>query len=505
MLTYSFTNAGKDSLYQYLYKCIKQDILNNTLPPGEKLPSKRAFAKNLGVSVITVENAYAQLVAEGYLYSIAKKGFFVADIHPAAGGPPSRYDIREKHGHLPDFSESFSDRNTHDRNTQIDTVSFSSGNTDKSSAGNDEGRSFLPINIDLASNQTNTNSFPFSIWAKLVREVLNDNQQELMTNPPCGGIPRLRSAIAAHLKAFRDISVSPQQIFVGAGTEYLYGLLIQLLGFEKRYGVEDPGYQKIARIYEKHGVACCHIPMDTSGISIADLEASGADIIHLSPSHHFPTGLVTPISRRYELLGWAARSDSRYIIEDDYDSEFRMTGKPVPSMLDIDMSEKVIYMNTFSKTLASTVRISYMVLPMHLVERYHRELEFYSCTVSNFEQYTLARFIEEGYFEKHLNRMRNYYHKKRDYLIDRIHQSPLASYVTIMEEDAGLHFILEIKTALSDQDFCRLALQHGIRIAALSSFYVHADPAVNHRFIINYSSITEENIDEAIALFCKFI
>lgn len=465
MLTYSFANIGSDSLYQHLYKCIKNDIILRNLRPGEKLPSKRSFAKNLGISVITVENAYAQLIAEGYLYSIPKKGFFVSDISVPVSQPDSRLSV--------------------------ENVALSSG----------ASRHL----IDFSSNQTNIDNFPFSIWAKLVREILNENQQELVTNPPCGGILELRIAIARHLKAFRDISVKPEQIIIGAGTEYLYGLLIQLLGFDKLYAVEDPGYQKIAKVYEKHQVKCCHIPLDSLGISISELEQSRADVIHLSPSHHFPTGLVTPISRRYELLGWAARSDHHYIIEDDYDSEFRMTGKPVPSMLNIDMSEKVIYMNTFTKTLASTVRISYIVLPKHLVSRFYSELSFYSCTVSNFEQYTLARFIQEGYFEKHINRMRNFYHKKRDCLIDKIRQSPLAPFVTIREADAGLHFILEIKTSLPDQAFCQLALENGIKITALSSFYVHANPEVSHRFIMNYSSVTEENIDEAIQIFCSIL
>lgn len=465
MLTYSFTNIGADSLYQHLYKNIKKDIIQQNLHPGDKLPSKRAFAKNLGISVITVENAYAQLIAEGYIYSIPKKGFFVSDVNFLSGH----------------------------RNAAItmENVSLSSGST-----------GYL---ADFTSNQTDIEMFPFSIWAKLIREILNENQQELVTNPPSGGILPLRAAIARHLREFRDICVEPEQIIIGAGTEYLYGLLIQLLGFDKRYAVEDPGYQKIAKIYQKHQVACSHIPMDDSGIIIEELERSQSDIIHISPSHHFPTGLITPVSRRYELLGWAAKSEQRYIIEDDYDSEFRMIGKPIPSMLNIDVSEKVIYMNTFTKTLASTVRISYMVLPRHLINKFYTELSFYSCTVSNFEQYTLARFIQNGYFEKHINRMRNYYHNKRDLLLDTIYASALAPYVTIREEDSGLHMIMQIQTSLSDQDFCLLAQQHGIKIAALSSFYTCNRPVNSHCFIINYSSVKEENMERAIFELCKLV
>ena len=460
MITYSFTDIGSDSLYIHLYKCIKNDILQGNLHAGEKLPSKRSFAKNLNISVITVENAYAQLVAEGYVYSIPKKGFFVADI-----------------------------RSLHPKKESIlstENIQLSSGKSD--------------YFADFTSNQTNSEHFPFSIWAKLTRELLTLNQPELLTNPPCGGILPLREAIAKHLKDFRNMTVSPEQIIIGAGTEYLYGLLIQLLGFEKRYAVEDPGYNKISQIYESHCISCSFASMDSSGVKISDLEEQNIDIVHISPSHHFPTGTVMPISRRYELLGWAAKSDLRYIIEDDYDSEYRLNGRPIPTLQSIDVQEKVIYINTFTKTLASTVRISYMVLPKHLVNTFYSRLFFYSCTVSNFEQYTLARFISEGYFEKHINRMRNYYHNKRDKILHAIENSPLSSYVSISEEDAGLHFLLKINTGLSDKEFLLRLEQSGIKLSSLSQYYQAPPKEVEHIFIMNYSYVAEENIEKAIQL-----
>ena len=195
------------------------------------------------------------------------------------------------------------------------------------------------------------------------------------------------------------MNVAPEQIIIGAGTEYLYGLLIQLLGFERTYAVENPGYDKISRIYRSHHVPCEPIAMDGQGVIIDELEKKKTDILHLSPSHHFPTGMIMPIGRRYELLGWASKSDSRYLIEDEYDSEFRFVGQQIPTLQSIDVLEKVIYMNTFSKTLASTIRISYMILPKHLMQRFYEKMSFYSCTVSTFEQYTLAKFIHDGYFE----------------------------------------------------------------------------------------------------------
>ena len=460
MITYSFADIGSDSLYIYLYKCIKNDILQDVLHVGNKLPSKRSLAKNLNISIITVENAYAQLIAEGYVYSIPKKGYFVTDI-----------------------------KTLHKKEKTIlttENIQLSSGKSN-----------YL---ADFTSNQTSSEHFPFSIWAKLTRELLTNHQAELLTNPPCGGIFPLRDAIAKHLKEFRNMTVSPEQIIIGAGTEYLYGLLIQLLGFNKNYAVEVPGYNKISQIYESHCVSCKFVSMDSFGVSISDIENQNIDILHLSPSHHFPTGTIMPISRRYELLGWAAKSDSRYIIEDEYDSEYRLNGQPIPTIQSIDIQEKVIYMNTFTKTLASTIRISYMVLPMHLVNKFYSKLFFYSCTVSNFEQYILARFISEGYFEKHINRMRNYYHNKRDLILHAIKNSPLASYVTISEEDAGLHFLLKVDTNLSDHEFLVNLEQKGIKLSSLSQYYRTPPKEAEHIFVINYSFVNENAIDKAITI-----
>lgn len=462
MLTYSFTDIGSDSLYEHLYKCIKNDILNGVLSVGEKLPSKRNFAKNLDISTITIENAYAQLMAEGYIYSLPKKGYFVADISTS---------LLENSPTAP---------------TPADTIMPE-----------------LPAKAnayfaDFVSNRISPDNFPFSIWAKIIREVISEESQELITSPPAGGIPELRNAIARYLFQFRGMKVNPAQIIVGAGTEYLYGLLIQLLGTDNTFGVEDPGYPKIAQIYNSHHAKCRHIPLDSQGIDLSALEESGADIIHISPSHHYPTGIVTPISRRYELLGWASKSSSRYIIEDDYDCEFRLQGKPIPSLQSIDILEKVIYINTFSKTLASTMRISYMVLPNHLLKRFYEQLGFYSCTVSNFEQYTLARFISQGYFEKHINRTRNFYRTQRDTLLKCIKNSPLASCSTIREEDAGLHFLLKLDTQLSDKDLIEKAKQAGLHIACLSEYYHKPEQKTEHTLVINYSGLKPEKIPEAI-------
>ena len=456
MLTYSFEDIGAESLYIHLYKCIRDDIVSGKIAPGTKLPSKRSFAENLGVSVITVENAYAQLISEGYLYSAPKKGYFAADLEKST--------VRQK----------------------AETVQAQVPVTPKYFA-------------DFSSNRTDPENFPFATWAKLMREIISEQSAELMLNAPCGGVPELREAIAAHLRDFRGIQADPNQIVVGAGTEYLYGLLIQLLGFDKVYALEDPGYRKIAQVYESHGVRYGFTPMDGEGIDPKALAESGADILHISPSHHFPTGIVTPVARRYALLSWAAQSPQRYIIEDDYDSEFRLIGKPIPALQSIDVTDRVIYMNTFTKSLASTIRISYMVLPAALAEEFYKRLGFYACTVSNLEQYTLARFISAGHFEKHINRMRNRYKLKRDLILEEMERGGLLRVAKIQEEDAGLHFLLRVRTDAASEEIVRQAQQNGVRVTSLSDYYREAPPQAASAFVISYSEIPDSKIPEAVA------
>ena len=489
MLTYSFADIGSDSLYEHLYKCIKKDIKKGTLGKNEKLPSKRSLAKNLGISVITVENAYAQLIAEGYIYSIAKKGYYVSDIKDTYDWD-SDYEVNRHERGMSDNMKNSARQieivkeKMRDRIDEEFSVSYDGS----------EGKYIA----DFTKNKMVSDMFPFTIWTKLIREVLSEQQNALMTNPPSGGAMELRRAIAKHLKEFRGMIVAPKQIIIGAGTEYLYGLIIQLLGMDKKYGVEDPGYDKISKIYRCHGVKQDYIEMDEYGVIPSQVSEKKIDILHITPSHHFPTGIVMPISRRYELLGWANQDEKRYIIEDDYDSELRLNGQPIPALQSIDVSEKVIYINTFTKTLSSTVRISYMVLPEKLLEKFYRTLFFYSCTVSNFEQYTLAKFIDEGCFEKHINRMRKYYSEKKKKFLAAIKKSKLNKYVTVHEEDAGLQFLMEIKTKYTDEEFVKRANKLGIKMSPLSGFYHLEENKSERMFVMNYLGVEENNIEKVV-------
>ena len=449
MLTYELKKSSGVPLYEALYRCIRGDILSGALRPGEKLPSKRALAENLEVSKITVEAAYSQLLSEGYICSKEKVGYFVETVERRAPVPAAPA-LHPK-----------------------------------------EDAACL---LDLTAN--GTEQFPFSVWSRLQREVMLDFGEALLAPLPNRGIPELRQAIAGHLAAFRGMRVDPENILIGAGTDFLYNLLIQLLGREKVYAVEEPGYGKIRKIYAAGGVQTVSAAMDDRGVIPEGL--GSADVLHISPSHHFPTGIVTPVSRRRELLDWANRGE-KWIIEDDYDSEFRFDAHPVPAMQSLDDGGRVIYMNSFSKSLAPSIRISYMVLPEHLANEFYRRLSFYSCTVSTFEQYTLARFMAEGYYEKHLNRMRKRYHQKRDAVIACIRGGPLAARARITEEDAGLHFLMTLDTPLSDGALRRLAAQRGVRLAMLSEYYSDPAAAPPHVLVMNYSGIDIEKLPRALA------
>lgn len=451
MLTYELKKAPGVPLYEALYRCIRGDILSGKLAAGEKLPSKRALADHLEVSKVTVEGAYNQLLAEGYLRSEEKVGYFVEEVEQVQGQAVS-------------FETELPERN--------------------------------PWLVDLTANGPAT-GFPFSVWMKLQRQVMLDYGDQLLAPMHNQGVFELRCAIARHLGEFRNMRVEPKNILVGAGTDFLYNLLLQLLGRDKVYAVEDPGYHKIRRIYAAGGVECIPAAMDLQGV-IPD-QLGRAQVLHISPSHHFPTGIVTPAKRRQQLLEWAAGGADRWLIEDDYDSEFRFDAHPVPALQAMDRMGKVIYMNTFSKTLAPSIRISYMILPEGLMERFQKELGFYSGTVPSFEQYTLARFLEEGHFEKHINRMRRFYRARRNRVIRLLQGSAYANQMEILEQNAGLHFILRVRSGRSGGELAALCAKAGIRIRSLGEYYWGQMPQwARGCLVVNYSGLDEEKLVQAM-------
>ena len=558
MLTYSFSSKGELSLYEYLYRCIRTDIETGAIAPGEKLPSKRSFARHLGVSLITVEGAYSQLIAEGYLRAEPRRGYFACDLSSsgvALGCKPSFSGVRRSSvgaacstdgSLLPEegLAQAYASLAVVGQRSESGLEAGGRSAVPPVGISDEGGTNGKAAFADFTGSSVPLGMFPYAAWAKSVRDALTrESERMLVGETGFAGALRLRKAIADHLRGFRGMEVDPECIVVGAGSQVLYNWLVQLLGRNLRYGVEDPGYLRLSRIYEANDVALSHIPLDENGIDMASVVDSGADVLHLMPSHQFPTGIVTSIGRRYELLGWASAKGNRYLVEDDYDCEFRLTGRPIPSLQSIDATGKVIYANTFSKSLGPAFRVGYLVLPPALADRFRRELGFYSCTVSAIDQLALARFIESGDYERHVNRLRTYYRSVRDALVSAFQRSSFSGRVSIEEQDAGIHFImgistdiktLEVRNSVSqghamryrfddaaaenaddqhrasglaagsrwEREFVDAARAKGVRIVPLSLFYSKSAAAERgpvRRFLVSYGGIELDSVEPAIA------
>lgn len=513
MLTYALNRTARESLYEQLYRALLLDIESGALGAGDRLPSKRAFAKHLGVSVVTVEGAYDQLVAEGYVRAVPRSGFYVQEIGPNLTSFSRISTSVEVKVPLGDSSgaKSASCRpeariSGNDGVEKLEKLArkgapFCIAHSEEGLAGVSPGagRKWL---ADFTGAMAPEGVFPYAAWARTLRRVLADESERtvLEASGPQGS-PRLRAAIAAHLRGFRGMEVHPDQIVIGSGAQSLYGLLVQLLGRNLAYGVEDPGYPRLTRIYESNDVAVRPIALDGEGPVLEALERARIDVLHCTPSHQFPTGITVPVSRRRSLLEWAqsgvaapedgaaareirgrsvkaSSAQSRYLIEDDFDCEFRMAGRPVPPLAALDGAGRVIYANTFSKTLGGAFRIGYMVLPEALAERFRDRLGFYACTVGALEQLTLARFMESGDYERHVNRQRTRYRRRLSALIDVLAASSAGDHLHFANAGAGLHFLMEVRSVEGDERdsatfeerVARRAAIRGVRLAPLGRY-----------------------------------
>lgn len=407
MLDYNLEQRGEASLYEYVYQQIRDDIVAGRIAAWEHLPSKRAFASHLGISVITIENAYSQLLAEGYICSKPRRGYYVCELPEAPVLASAETEF--------DRDSAAARSNAHDAGEQPEQ--------------------FAPLSPSALEAAR--------LWQSALRATLtSEDEREIFSPAPAQGTARLRCAIAHHLRGTRGMNVNPDNIVIGAGAQLLDTMLVQLLGADKTYAVEDPGYLRLTRIYQAMGCKVRHIPLDGEGVNLGELLDAGADVLHLMPSHQYPTGLVTSIARRYALLSWAAEQPGRYLIEDDFDCEFRLAGKPISALASIDAAQSVIYTNTFSKSLSSALRLAYMVLPDELMERFRRELGFYASSVSSVDQVALARLLESGDYERHVNRVRVRAREARDGLATLVREAFPAGEVTIEHADAGLYCVL---------------------------------------------------------------
>ena len=449
-LTVCLDPGGGRPLYQQLYESLIQQIRDGRLRRGDRLPGKRSLAGQLAVAVNTVDTAYQMLVAEGYLEARPKSGFFVLEATDAL--PPRPAPAPAGEPAAPDPAPRF----------------------------------------DLSTGAVDTNLFPFRTWGRIQKELLYAGS-ELLCHGHRQGDPDLRAALADYLRSYRGVACTPDQIVVGAGMEYLLGLLAQLLRGAAA-AVENPGYDRPRTILENSGIPCRCVDIDGSGLDPAGLEESGASLCYVTPSHHFPTGVTMPVGRRAQLLRWAAGRPGRYILEDDYDAEFRFDMRPVPSLQGMAGPEgPVVYLCTFSKSLAPSIRIACMVLPRDLLEAYRRAFGSYSSTVSRFEQQTLRRFLEEGYFTRHLARMRLAYRQRMEALAAALEAAFPGA--VLRGRHTGLHLLLSLPEGPGEAAMVEAARRAGVRLRGLSGYYMErVERCPENTVVLGYASLGDGEI-----------
>ena len=443
--------GAKQPMYEQIYRYFVGEIHAGRLTRGERLPGKRALCARLGISGSTAEAAYALLVSEGYVTAKPRSGYYVSDF-VTFDAPGQRHSAVVPTG---------------------------------------EGTPPERPEFDFSTAAVDTGGFPYSTWAKLYKEVVYSSP-ELLQLGDRQGDGTLRRALCAFLSEYRGVRCTPEQIVVGAGMESLFDVLAQLFRPEVVFGVEDPGYATIHNALRAHGRAVRFLPLDGEGLCADAPEAEGVTVLYLTPSHQFPMGVTMPASRRSRLLRWAAEGAERWIIEDDYDSEFRYGIRPIPAMQGMDRSGRVVYLSTFSRSLAPSVRIAYMVLPAELLARY-RALETHrTATVSRYEQAVMARFLSEGYYERCLRRMGNRYRRRRDALIATLEQ---IEGVRISGGDGGLHFLLT-DDRFSEEELRRRAADRGIALRGLSEYCRRCAPMPS-TLVVGYGGLDDAGIPAA--------
>lgn len=448
-------------LYQQIYEYIRKQIADGKISCGEKLPSTRLLAKHLLLSRSTVETAYEQLFAEGYIEPKDRRGYFASDI--------SKLYLE--------------------------------------GAGQEEKKSRITLRAEKKENYevvfspegSEMEYFPYGVWRKISKELLSGDNPELFLSGEPAGEQGLREAICRYLYHARGVNASPEQIVVGAGNEYLLILLAQVLGEKKKVAMENPTYLKAYYTFSHMHYEICAIGMDGGGIVLEEVERENPDIVYTMPSHQFPMGVVMPMKRRLELLRWASAERERYIIEDDHDSEFRYRGKPIPSLQGSDRKGSVIYIGTFSKSISPSLRVSYMVLPESLLERYHKNCGFYASTVPKEQQLKLTAFFNQGHFERYLNRMRGVYKGKHDYFLGLLRKEPWVR--KIYGDNAGMHLLVEVDSPLSQKEMVNKAKERGVFVYTLEEYQIPGSLLKEKEYptlLLGYGGLNEKQMQYGI-------
>lgn len=453
-------SSHKEPLYMQLYGHIKEQIEQNRLREGDKLPSIRELVQSLAVSKITVEKAYMQLVGEGYVESYER----------------SRYVVNK-----------------------FESSMFKSGNLKSETGYNPVS---LPaeqrIHYDFTSGGMDIDGFDFLLWKRYLNKALR-NKDRLMGYGNSKGEEDLRREIARYIQASRGVHAHIEQIVIGPGVQSLLNILCSILKAQERtIAFEDPGFRNGRRIFADHGFSIKPVKLEAGGIAMDDLVHSSAKLVYVSPSHQFPTGFIMPIGQRQRLLQWAEETDG-LIVEDDYDSEFRYFGRPIPALKGLDYGGKVIYLGSFSKVMPPAIRLSYMVLPDKLIASFQQNRELYNQAASTVEQLALAQFMADGHLERQIRRLRKLYEDKRVLLLKTI-RNILGENVRVNESEAGLHTIITVRSALAAKELAQRALDKGCLIRPMEDYYYEYSPKGQPQMLLYFSEIPAKEIEPALRL-----
>ena len=444
-------------LYQALYHQLKNQIQTGAIPCGARLPSKRKLSEQLGISINTVDSAYCQLEAEGFIQSSPRRGFFVLETGLLPQTAPMPFTAPPK--------------------TEALTPAW---------------------RVDFSPSGMARQQFPFGVWRRLMKNCFNEYDENLLLRTPPQGDYGLRQAVADYLYRARGVVCSPDQIIIGAGTDNLLFILSYILPDRFTLAVENPLYNRAHQLFSRLGHPVTTVPVDKDGLRLSALPQGDDVLVYATPSHQYPLGYAMPIGQRTALLRWSSTGNHRFIIEDDYDSEFRYHSRPIPSLQSIDHQGRVIYLGTFSRSVAPGLRISYMVLPQALLELYQKNYNGFSSTVSGFEQVVLREFMNAGHFETHVNRMRIFYRNRRQCLVEAL--SPLRDCIEILGDPAGHHLTLKVKNGMDETALVYAAAEKGVRVYPVSPYFLGEIPKEYvSTVLLGFGGLDDEAIKEGAA------
>ncbi|MBI5975637.1 PLP-dependent aminotransferase family protein [Staphylococcus canis] len=457
MLMFNIDKSKDQPIYIQLYEKIKENIINNTIREGEKLPSKRQLSHHLSLSQTTIENAYGLLIDEGFIISKPKSGYYVSDIEslPVVVSHQSQNHISSE---------------VHHKHVELPKYTFQLGAVDKA-------------------------HFPFEQFRKYAKEAFEDLQYDLIESGHIQGDYHLRAQISQYLFHSRGVQSTPDQVIIASSTDQLLSIITDILPETCSFILEDPIYRQVRQVLKRKHINHDFLPITHDGIDTQNINQWRHEVVYITPSHQFPTGVTMRLKKRIQLLKWASTHQDRFIIEDDYDSEFRYEGKPIPALQSLDQTGSVIYISTFSKSISPTIRIAYAVLPERLMTRYRQKTNIEGGTVPRHTQFIVSRFMESYQFERHLNRMRKIYRKKRDVLLNHLKRYP--HIFQISGEATGMHFVIQIVNGLTESECLERFRYYDIQIRPISQYlfkYTYDKPT----FVLGFGGIPIEELEEHI-------